>query len=556
MKKLSWKKVGCLLLALLMAATMLATGVVAVDTDTSILDPNAAVSLTLHKRDMKSPLAEDQYGQNDGTVMDDPNGEPLPGVTFTVYKVANDAATTAIPEGDDVVSFTGTTDQNGEVTFSTETDARFTQGRYLVVESEHPDKVTEPAQPFLVDVPMTNPAGTGWLYDVHVYVKNETYLNAAQLTKTDATSGNQLADAVFKLERKVGNEWEVVREGLQTNDAAGLIKVFGLIIGEYRFVETQAPDGYTLDPTPVEFTITQDNEYKVVAVTMDNDRNMDHPDVTAIEKDVTSAPAGYVVNWEFTAYVPTDIATYKAYSLSDTLEDARMSFNQESVVVKNNDTVLDESAYEVAFEGQEMTITFTDYTALQPGNVTVTFSTTNAKTATGEFINTATVHYQARDDESEKSKSDIAETTLYAIDVDKYVALQKNQKLEGAEFALYLSKDDAKAGENAIATGKTEKDGSLDQAFAGLNAGTYYLVETKAPDGYKLAAGVMEITLADDIEAEDTFVYTAEVANSTLVSLPITGGMGTLLFTISGIALMGAAALLYIRSRKKSAAEA
>lgn len=517
MKKLSWKKVGCLLLALLMAATMLATGVVAVDTDTSILDPNAAVSLTLHKRDMKSPLEEDQYGQNDGTVMDDPNGDPLPDVTFTVYKVNNDTATTEIPTGPDVVSFTGTTDPNGEVTFSTMKYASFTQGRYLVVEDKHPDKVTK--------------------------------------TKTDATSGNQLANAVFKLERKVGNEWEVVREGLQTNDA-GLIEVSGLIIGEYRFVETQAPDGYTLDTTPVEFTITQDNNYKVVAVTMDNDRNMDHPDVTAIEKDVTSAPAGYVVNWEFTAYVPTDIATYQAYSLSDTLEDARMSFNQKSVVVKNNDTVLDESAYEVAFEGQEMTITFTDYTALRPGNVTVTFSTKNANTATGEFTNTATVHYQARDDESEKSKSDIAETTLYAIDVDKYIFLQKDQKLAGAEFALYLSEEDAKAGENAIATGKTEKDGSLEQAFAGLNAGTYYLVETKAPDGYKLAGGVKDITLADDIEAEDTFVYTAEVANSTLVSLPITGGIGTLIFTFSGIALMGAAALLYIRSRKKKATEA
>lgn len=450
------EKVGCLLLALLMAATMLVTGVVAVDTDTSILDPNADVSLTLHKRDMKSPLEEDQYGQNDGTVMDDPNGDPLPDVTFTVYKVDNDTATTEIPTGPDVVSFTGTTDPNGEVTFSTMKYASFTQGRYLVVEDKHPDKVTKPARPFLVDVPMTNPAGTGWLYDVHVYVKNETYLNAAQLTKTDATSGNQLANAVFKLERKVGNEWKVVREGLQTNDA-GLIEVSGLIIGEYRFVETQAPDGYTLDTTPVEFTITQDNNYKVVAVTMDNDRNMDHPDVTAIEKDVTSAPAGYVVNWEFTAYVPTDIATYQAYSLSDTLEDARMSFNQESVVVKNNDKVLDESAYEVAFEGQEMTITFTDYTALRPGNVTVTFSTKNANTATGEFTNTATVHYQARDDESEKSKSDIAETTLYAIDVDKYIFLQKDQKLAGAEFALYLSEEDAKAGENAIATGKTEK---------------------------------------------------------------------------------------------------
>ena len=140
MKKLSWKKVGCLLLALLMAATMLATGVVAVDTDTSILDPNAAVSLTLHKRDMKSPLEEDQYGQNDGTVMDDPNGDPLPDVTFTVYKVNNDTATTEIPTGPDVVSFTGTTDPNGEVTFSTMKYASFTQGRYLVVEDKHPDK--------------------------------------------------------------------------------------------------------------------------------------------------------------------------------------------------------------------------------------------------------------------------------------------------------------------------------------------------------------------------------------------------------------------------------
>lgn len=556
MKKHSWKKIGCLFLAMLMMATMLATGVVAVGNDTSILDPNASVSLTLHKRDMKSPLEEDKYGPNDGNVMEDPNGDPLPGVTFTVYKVEDDATTTAIPTGDNVVSFTGTTDQDGEVTFSTEKNEGFTQGRYLVVEGEHPDKVTKPADPFLVDVPMTNPDGDGWIYVVHVYVKNETYLNAAQLTKTDASDNSKVANATFKLERQVGDEWKVIKTDLKTNEA-GLIEVSGLIIGTYRFIETNAPTGYTLDPTPVKFTITQDNDYKVVAVTMDNDRNMDHPDVTAIDKNVTSKPAGHVVNWEFTAYVPTDIAKYQAYYLTDTLEDDRMSFNQDSVKVFNNDDELKvNDDYMVTFDGLTMTINFTNHKALQSGNVKVTFSTTNADTATGNFTNTAYVHYQAPDNDTEKTQADTATTQLYAIDVDKYVALDKDHKLAGAEFALYLSAEDAKNGTKAIANGVTGNNGSLTAMFAGLNAGTYYLVETKAPDDYKLASGMMEITLADDITEDGSFVHTAEVANSTLVSLPITGGIGTLIFTFSGIALMGAAVLLYIRSRRKSSAQA
>ena len=82
---------------------------------------------------------------------------------------------------------------------------------------------------------------------------------------------------------------------------------------------------------------------------------------------------------------------------------------------------------------------------------------------------------------------------------------------------------------------------------------SYYLVETKAPAGYKQLNRVVEVTI-EGTEKD----YTAEVTilNTANVSLPITGGIGTLIFTISGIALMGAAALLYIRSRKKKATEA
>lgn len=51
-------------------------------------------------------------------------------------------------------------------------------GLYLVVETSAPDKVTSPAAPFLVSVPMTRIADTtttnkltDWIYDVHVYPK-------------------------------------------------------------------------------------------------------------------------------------------------------------------------------------------------------------------------------------------------------------------------------------------------------------------------------------------------------------------------------------------------
>lgn len=558
MKKLSWKKVGCLLLAMLMMATMLATGVVAADTS-PILNPDAPVSLTLHKRDITAPIGEaDTYGYNNGLEMDTPYGNGLQGVEFTVYKVADNTVSEDIPQNPaEGTVFTGTTDADGLLTFSTATNAAFTQGRYLVVETNHPDKVTLPARPFLVDVPMTNPAGNGWIYNVHIYVKNETYLGSVQLTKKDATSQDLLNGAIFKLEReKKDGNWELVADNLTATN--GILTYDNLIEGKYRFIETQAPDGYSLNTRPIAFTISKANGENPVTVSMDNDRNMNHPDVTAIDKRVTSNNEGRVVEWEFTAYVPTDIDLYKTYYLTDTLQDARMSFNQDpdSVKVFNNDDELKvNDDYTVTFEGLTMTINFTNYKALQSGTVKVIFSTTNADTATGAFTNTAYVHYQAEEDTTESVKQAQAHTTIYAIDVNKHVALS-DTKLSGAEFALYLSKEDAENNTNAFATGITIDDGSLKNAFAGLNGGTYYLVETKAPEGYKLASGVLTIELPTNITAEDSFTYVADVANSTVVSLPITGGIGTLIFTFSGIALMGAAALLYIRSCRKSSAQA
>ena len=127
----------------------------------------------------------------------------------------------------------------------------------------------------------------------------------------------------------------------------------------------------------------------------------------------------------------------------------------------------------------------------------------------------------------------------------------------------------------AYKTATSDANGQIN--FRQLKKGTYYLKELSAPKGYSVNTHVYTVvinttyntdgTLATwsvTIDNDKTSTFTSNndgtwtsdkhatnIVNTTLSSLPSTGGMGTTLFTIAGCAIMVAAAGFFFASRKR-----
>ncbi len=132
--------------------------------------------------------------------------------------------------------------------------------------------------------------------------------------------------------------------------------------------------------------------------------------------------------------------------------------------------------------------------------------------------------------------------------------------LKGAEFTLLDNNgNQVTIGTNTNGTYISGEDGLVLEGD--ITYGTYILTEVKAPSGYTKLADPITVTVNDDgiTVSENTNVkiekqnntYIITVANNLLYELPHTGGPGIFLYMIGGMLLMGAAAWILYKNKRR-----
>lgn len=311
--------------------------------------------------------------------------------------------------------------------------------------------------------------------------------------------------------------------------------------------------------------------------------------------------ADYDVNdevpFQLTATLPTneaDFAAYKTYKLVfHDRQSAGLTFNKDSVVVKYGDQTLGTDSYTLetpATDNDTFDITITDaktvkdadgsaITVATGGKFTVEYTSTlnenavigaagNPNEASLEFSNNPNVGGEGN---TGKTTTDKVIVFTYQLDINKTFNDGTPDDNDLPEFTLY--KFDSATNDYTTNVGKVgitkTADGKYTASFKRVDDGKYKLVETKTPAGFNTADPTLfDITAEHDVESDNPQLtvlkinttagnttagtVVADVVNQRGSNLPSTGGMGTVLLYVAGIAvfvLAGATLVMALRRR-------
>lgn len=496
-----------------------------------VWDTTKKGSITIHKFEYNpssgAPSQQGTGAEGEGA----PSGaKPLGGVTFEIYKVQNEewlkayyggqaAATGQDFSNIDASNYYSTNSTTGAITVNgskidTVTTATsgtdigvakkdgLALGLYLVVETSAPDKVTSPAAPFLVSVPMTRIADTtttnkltDWIYDVHVYPKNSTTYGQVTIEKKGYTGGGTgvaLEGVQFKLQKQNGADWTDITANDSngstynlTTDINGKITIAGLSQGNYRIFEDaysgdSANKGYILDAAYHTFTVQKNGQIQVdgnvsanATIQVANHRPDMKKEVKKGDSWAQDAPYGVgdTVPYKITIEVPQNIDKLSTFTVTDT--PTGLKDNVGSIKIKDGTTALTSGTdYTVAAEGTDgfkidFILTSNTVKACAGHTVTITYNAVvkdtavvggNGNSNNAKLTYTNKINSDNTPGTTTNTIEDSAVMYSFGIKVVK-TAEDGTTPLLGVVFDLYR---EAKTGETSIVDAETVKKAGLD----------------------------------------------------------------------------------------------
>ena len=438
--------------------------------------------------------------------------------------------------------------KNGGVAM-TETDtaghtsaSNMEQGLYLIVETRVPENVTSTCNPFFVSLPMTTVDGSEWLYDLTVYPKNQT--------------GNPYLE-------------KTVRESKNST-------------GKHNGSLTDITDGYAHTATA---SVGDVVDYQILStlptITSKASSLSEYTYVDTLSRGIRYNKQDVVIEFFRDSACTDKITTWGEDSGKFILvyDDA-----QNSMTIRMTEAGLSEI--------NEATTVYTDSVKRGYSDCTmrITYAATltaDAKMGDTDNPNEVVLTWRRTNNTYFDTLKDCCHVYTYGVDVLKRFS-DNGGNMKNVKFRLHNDTDDCyiiadlKDGiyyAKGITSKKSDATTFIPNSSGhivvkGLEDDAYSLTEIATDKGYVLLKDAVKIVIktaesgqcekcgaklltasatvnGKDVTMTDgNAIVPLTVVNNPGFDLPKTGGYGTWMFTIGGVALLGAAAFIVIRSRK------
>ena len=443
--------------------------------------------------------------------------------------------------------------KNGGVVM-TETDAtghtsasNMEQGLYLVVETRVPEMVTSTCNPFFVSLPMTTIDGSEWTYDIVIYPKNQT--GNPDLEKTVRESKNSTG--------KHNGSLTDITDGFEHTATASVGDTV-----DYQIISTL--------PT-ITSKASSLSEYTYVD-TMSKGIRYNKQDVV-IEFFRDSACTDKITTWD-------ENSGKFAIVYDDTANTMTIRMTESGLAEINEATTVYTDSVKRGYSDCTMRITY------------AATLTADAKMGDTDNPNEVELTWKRTNTTYYDTLKDCCHVYTYGIDVLKQFSDGKGN-VQNVKFNLHNDSDDCyiiadlKDGiyyAKSFTSKKSDAttfvpNGNGHIIVKGLEDDTYSLIEVATDKGYILLADAIELVIktgesgtceqcgaklltasatvnGKDVTMTDSnAIVPMTVVNNPGFDLPKTGGYGTWMFTIGGVALLGAAAFIAVKSRKQHKGE-